>query len=474
MPIFLPGYVGTIWSASLAAVSYGAATLDPKNPAEVKALAVSIATTLKNAISSIDASMMAAGLQQLYANLSSLLTLPIILDTTTTSFVINRLAAIQAAALSVVTLTTAPKPIRLSLADDQPSISDPHYAEWLIAFNFEIVPPTLDITTLVALAQDEATAWMTVIAALRGQGVAYTGTTLNTVQLLANTSQEAADLVAQAALSPLSDATVLWNQMVAMPAITRAVSAMANDPTSLTAQNTAIARYIILQALQGYNALLVSLRDTVVAEGLRLGTVRMGDTSLMTFAAREMNDYTAWTAIAALNGLEPPYLGTVAAPGVAVAGQQLFLPPANGAAILPAVSPRVPSYLINYLGVDRYLGPMNAPMLAWQGDYQVITGYQNLTMSLGRRLQTTLGNLIYHNLYGSRVPPELGAITDDTIGALLVEYTNSCLLSDPRVNNIVSCIYQFLGNYSVEIEAVVLPNGLGQTSVAVNEVIGPP
>jgi phage baseplate assembly protein W len=128
----------------------------------------------------------------------------------------------------------------------------------------------------------------------------------------------------------------------------------------------------------------------------------------------------------------------------------------------------------NYLGVDIYLGPLNQPRVPWTGDYQIISGYQNLRISLGRRLQTTIGQLIYHSEFGSRIPPEVGSIGSQDVTALLVEYTKSALQSDPRVNQIVSCTVTLLGNYSVVINAVVLPNGLGQEEVTVNEVIGPP
>jgi hypothetical protein len=224
-----------------------------------------------------------------------------------------------------------------------------------------------------------------------------------------------------------------------------------------------------------YNQLIITARDAISSPQLSLATVRMGDRTLMTFAARALNDYTKWNAVAQLNALSPPYVSATRTVSTATPGQQLFLPPTTTSNQVPTrAGGSVVSYINNYLGIDRYLGPINQPMLNWDGDYNYITGYPNLALSLGRRLQTTLGELIYHNLFGSRLPPEIGAIADSNLAELLAQYTTSALLSDPRVNQVVSCTVQLLGNYSAVVNAVVQPNGLGQESVTVNEVIGPP
>jgi phage baseplate assembly protein W len=113
-------------------------------------------------------------------------------------------------------------------------------------------------------------------------------------------------------------------------------------------------------------------------------------------------------------------------------------------------------------------------MLTWTGDFQVISGYQNLAFSLGRRLQTALTSLIYHPDFGSRIPPEVGTITDASIAGVLQAYTTSCLLSDPRVAKVVSvAVTMQASNTGFEITAVVLPNGLGASQVTVNQVFGP-
>lgn len=476
MTLFIPGYAGTIWTGVRASLAYAANNLNASTPQQTKALAKVIAATLKNASNAIAAGQMYAGLQQLYGQLAQLPPLALNLDSVSNAMVNSRIAAIQAAALSVKSLLVVPGNVTQLLAANNPAIPDPGFLEWLVGFNFESAPPEVgngSITSvLVQQAQTEATAWSNVALALQQKGIKFSGPLLNAVLLMQNVSSIVAAETGNSVLSSTVAWTSLWNQFAAMPAITRCVDAITNDPTNPSAQQIAVVRVVILQSLLQFNKLIVSLRDVVTAQ-LRLGTLRKGD-SLLTFANRELGNYAAWRQIAQLNGLEPPYISKVKAPQVAVPGQQLFLPPVNAVTLIaPEIAP-VASYVTNYLGVDRYLGPLNSPMLTWTGDYQIISGYQNLALSLGRRLQTTIGLLMYHPRFGSRIPPELGSVASQDVSALLVKYTISALLSDSRVNKVVTCTANLLGNYSVAINAVVLPNGLGQEQVTVNEVIGPP
>lgn len=472
MPLFLPGYPGQIWTAIRSTLAYANANLSTTDNQQAKALARAVAATLKNGSYAMDAGIFFSGIQQSFSTLAQLLPLPLDLDPTTFAFMQARLTAIQTATLSAQKLLVLPLSVTKQLSSNQPAIPDPGYLEWLMNFAFETPPTGLTLDNFKANAQTAATTWNTIATALKTRGVAFSGTLFNLVTLMADSAQVTATLVQNAKLNSTLGLDYLWNRIVVMPTITRLVAAITNDPTSTTSQNTNIARYVTLQALQQFDTLIMSLRQVVTAQ-LRLGTVRQGD-SLMTFANRELGDYTAWRHIAALNGLEPPYISNTPGSGVASPGQQLFLPPPNSTSTIAPETGPVASYVTNYLGVDKYLGPLNQPMLVWTGDYQIISGYTNLAVSLGRRLQTTLGSLMYQVAFGSRLPPEVGSITSQNVTDLLVAYTTSALLSDPRVNQVVSCTVTLLGNYSVEINAVVLPNGLGQEEVTVNEVIGPP
>lgn len=471
MTLFLPGYDGTVWAAARSTMAYANANLNTSDLQQSKSLGHAVAATLKNALTAMAANAAYRGLSLLYANLSELVPVPLNVDASIYEMMINRVNAVQAATISMKSLLVTPLSVSRQLLNSQPAIPDPLYLEWLNSFAFEAVPSGTTAATLATQAQAEADAWTTIAVALRQQTTFYSGSLYNTVLLMQRVSQVTANAVANAVVDASVSVSQLWNQLVAMPTLTRAAAAITSDPTNLTFQNTAVARYAMMTALGQFNSMIVALRQVVTAQP-RLGTLRQGD-SLMTLAARELGDYSAWRQIAHLNGLQPPYIAANPAPNLASPGQQLFLPQPNGTTVLSAETAPVASYIINYLGVDKYLGPLNEAMLTWTGDYQIVSGYDNLAFSLGRRLQTTVGLLIYHTLYGSRVPPEVGKIASQNELALIVEYTKSCLLADPRVNKVVSCNAATAANYAIKVSATVLPNGLGQQEVTVNEVIGP-
>jgi hypothetical protein len=395
--------------------------------------------------------------------------LPLELDAATEAFLQNRVVAMQQSILDATALQVSPGLASFLLPKAQPVIPYPGYLEYLLNFSYETPPAGLTVANFAAQAQACATAWTTIATALQNQGVLYTGTSLNAVQQMGMAAQVTANAVANIVLTGSVNLTTAWNTLVVIPTICRA-AAIANDPTSLSAQALAIARYVTLSAIQQLNVLLTSLRSQQVSGQPRLAKVRMND-NLMDIANRELGNFEAWRNIATLNGLVPPYIANVRSPGVAIPGDQLFLPSPNGAAVAQVGTP--PSYVNNYLGVDLYLGPLNQDMMAWTGDFQVISGYQNLAFSLARRLQTALTALIYHPDFGSRIPPEVGSITDQSIAGVLQAYTTSCLLSDPRVANITSVNVVMQQGTGFQITAVVLPNGLGASEVTVNEVFGP-
>lgn len=485
MALILPGYSGIIWSAVKATLAYASANLNASNPVQAKVLAEAVAATLKNAGGAIATYTTYQGLQQLYVNLATLVPLDLNLPASTLDFLVNRVNAIQAAALSIVSILPVPGIAANLLASNNPTIADPMYLEWLLNFSFETTPSGLTAATLATQAQNDANAWAAIADALQHQSVAYSGAAYNTVVLMGYVAQSVANALANSTPSSAFTTSQLWNTMEAMPIITRTVSAVMNDPTSAVAQNTVVARYVIQQSLLQFNELISALRE-YVAPSVRLGTLRQGDT-LMTLANRELGDYTLWRQIAQLNGLLPPYVAATPGLNVASPGQQLFLPTPNTTSTSAVgtsgstaggqqsnIGAVIASYINNYLGVDKYLGPLNVPMLAWTGDYQIISGYDNLQVSLGRRLQTTLSTLIYHYLYGSRIPPEVGQIESQNELSVIEQYAISCILSDPRVNKVVSCTATQGPGFSIALTAVALPNGLDQKDVTVNIVLGPP
>lgn len=469
MALLLPGYLGSVWKAVLASLSYVRANLSPSNPAQIQSLGSALAATLKNANSAFGGYLFFSGTQVNFAALSQAEALPLSLDTATAAFFQARVSAMQSAITAALALQVAPANVPDALASGKPAVPDPRYLEFLLNSIFEAPPAGLTVANFTAKAQAAANTWSIIATALQTQGVPFTGVALNAVNQMGAAAQVTADAVANMTVSPFANLAVAWNTLIAMPTMTRMAAMTYNDPTSAVAQNTAVARYVILSTLTQVDKMLVSL--TAQPSGpVRMATVRRND-SPMDIANRELGNFELWSQIVSINGLVPPYISnTPAGPNVALPGDQLLLPLPNGQP--PMVRTSKFSYLNNFLGVDIYLGPINQDMLPWTGDFQLISGYQNLALSLGRRLQTPLTTLIYHNNFGSRIPPEVGAIADTAVAGVLEAYTESALLADPRVSRIVSIEVTLLSGSGFDIKSQVLPNGLNNTSVAVNEVFG--
>lgn len=478
MAFFLPSYPAVIWNALKAALVYVSAKFaENESPDGQSALIIAVNESLKFGLTAIEANMFYEASNLNFANLSPVPGFGISINAATRAFMVNRIDALQSALQAITTLSHLTPPrllvqpvasISQALLAGMPIFPDPGYVEWLVLFRYETPPIGLTIDNFVAQAQAAAAAWVTISTAMQTQGVLYTGSTLNAVNQMGYCAQVVADeLENSAAISAETNLTAAWNTLVAAPTLTRLASLVANNPASVASQNTSVIRYAILGLLNGFNALIVALRQTGLQQ-VNLATVRQND-SLQDIAARELGDYSRWYEIAQINALVPPFIGPFAMSGITTQGQQLFMP--NATSVVPTGS--APNYAINYLGVDIYYGPLNQPMTPWAGDFNAIAGYRNLAFSLGRRLQTTLGDLIYHLAFGSRVPPEVGAIASNTEATVLSAYTESAIRSDPRVNKVLAIDTQVLPNYAIAITSTVLPNGIGALSVPVNEVIGP-
>lgn len=468
--LVLSGYPQTIWASIRATLVYAQTNLSVANPQSTKSLAAAVAQTLENGSAAFSAYLFSTGTQVNFSALSQVAALALTLDPATQGFLQNRVAAMQSAIIGSQALQSPPNLTAQSLAVGKPVIPYPGYLEFLLAFPYEAPPDGLTTDNFVAQAQACADSWATVATALQTQGVLFTGTSLNSVQQMGLAAQATADAVSNIVLATNVDLANAWNTLVAAPTISRAASITYSDPTSLIAQSLSVARYVTLTTLQKFNVLLTTLRTQQATGPVRLAKVRRND-NLMDIANRELGSFEEWRNIATLNSLVPPYVSNTKAPGVAAPGDQLFLPTPNGPSTPQAMT--APNYLINYLGVDLFLGPLNQPMLPWTGDFQIISGYQNLAFSLGRRLQTLFESLIYHPDFGSRIPPEVGSITDQTIANVLAAYTSSCLASDPRVEKVLSVNVQVQQNNAFKISSTVRPNGIGASEVTVNEVFGP-
>lgn len=471
----LTGYVATVWQNLRSTLLYSSNALTGASQSSAELTADLAGQSFRNGRDAIAASLLGTALATLYDRLSFALTLPLDLGDAPIALVTLRVATIQAAAESIVTLLPTPVAAGAVFPQGRPTISDPTLLEWLAGFSLEgDLGGQLDgLLPAGALAQAPAmaAAWAALLAALSGSNVP--GSVIDAVEIMALVSgQVSTELSGCIYTAGTVSGAAAWNSMVAAPSIIRSAWALIDDPTSATWQQTNTMRYIVGQTLIQIYQLAFTLRQAVPT-AVRVTTVLQNDT-LWRIAARELGDFERFQEIAALNQLVPPYIAPQASAGVVTPGSQIFLPTTTGGTTAPAsIGGVAPSYEVNYLGVDIYLGPLNQAMPAWTGDYQRIVGYDNLALSLGRRLQTTLGSLLYHLNYGSRIPPEVGAIAVQSTAGHLGAYAQSAILSDPRVFAVTSMTIVAGANYSINISANVQPNGSNGSGQELNEVIQP-
>lgn len=493
-----PARVWTIcWQAMnwLAGILQGGAA--PPQPT-LQAAAATYAT-LQNGIAAIDAWQAGYTLQNEFLALQGVEALPLVLGPTALAYVTARIAAVAAAGegMSALAPPLDPAGTIALLAQGQPGVPYPGYLEYCQAFAAEVPPPALTASTLLpACATAAAQAWLTTlqaIAMLQGNSTTpaydaayreWRAANLTAGMLAALTSGPPVPFpygqdIVNDADTPIDNdsdapftsddllsgvAALAWNQAVALPAILAVATSLNSAPFTFLSQESGTIRYALAFQSAQIALFLLSLRRPA-ASPPALATLRQND-SLMDLAARSTGSFENWAAIAALNGLQPPYPG----PGnQALVGRQLLLPPQNGT---PAAGAPLPNYAVDVLGVDLDFGPINGTMPTWTGDYQLISGYSNYARALGRRLQTSLGTLIYHTNYGSRIPPEVGAVQSSDEAARLQQFGRSAILADPRTGAILSSSAQVQPGFAASFAALVQPIGPGSTPVQTNEVIG--
>jgi hypothetical protein len=467
---FFTGYSGEVWSACYLGMAYYIDQLGTAlTPEAVTSISESMLDSLTNGVNAIDAYDLAQGWNAEQISLTALTVEPIPLPPADVTLIENRLTAYQSGYFALSKIVPQP-PFGAAgvISSGQSIIPDPNLLGFYSTFNFEPAPSGLTAANFNANAQAVAQAFSTAASGVQiFQGVNLTPI-YDTANLESLSCSAIAALVSSFTSGPYFEdvgATNAWNQLVALPAMANVAHLITSAPFSESAQQSGVIRYAMIGMMNQISRFLLILRQPQTSQ-VNLTTLRNGET-LMDVAARALGNFEEWTEIANLNGLFPPYVGPVAMPGIAAYGSQLLLPtPGTGIAATGAS----PSYEANFLGTDLYVGPINGVMPPWTGDFQIITGYKNLAWALGRRMQTTIGTLIYHSDYGSRIPPEVGQVQwQNTVGNI-VAYGKSCLLSDPRVSSIVSASASGVSN-TVRFSGTVQPKGFGASPVPVNEVI---
>jgi phage baseplate assembly protein W len=247
-----------------------------------------------------------------------------------------------------------------------------------------------------------------------------------------------------------------------------------SDPTTSNSQELNIARLVTMQSLDQFNILIANLDESVPAN-VRTVNVRVNDT-LVKIAARELGNFELWPSLAALNGLNPPYISANTGAGVVAVGAPLFIPTGQVSAstIYQPINMQL-SYELDYLGTDIYLGPLSQQTMdTWTGDFATISGYNNLANALDRRLITPITALIYHPEYGSRIPGEIGNLQTQSVAGYLGAFAESAVTTDPRVASVTDLVVTFPQFGSTQISLTAIPNGNIANDVTVTSLIAPP
>jgi phage baseplate assembly protein W len=502
MAQFFTGYSGLVWQTVYQTLAFYTEQLEillnnstsTTNSAAIVQLSEGMLSTLLNAAQAINADALASAWEAEFTNLEAIQALPLILDQPTTDIFNNRVAAYGSALPTLVGMIPQP-PFNAPSVVSQGLSSIPYInlLDLFSTFDVETPPPGLSPDSFTATALSIAIAMQNVANAIS----LYQGRNITQLYDVAQRESFAAAFAANIiasftsgpiagvpgdegigssaigefiiGISPIAGALQpQWNQIATLPAMTIVGAILSSAPYLFANQQQAVIRNTMLTFASQIEVLLLTLRQPNFTQ-VNLTTLRVNET-LLDVAARTTGNFEDWVQIANLNGLAPPYVGPNNAPGIAGWGSQLVLP-TPGAQNAAIGTP--PSYPNNFLGIDIYIGPINGVMPAWQGDFENIAGYANLSWALGRRIQTTQGTLMYHPNYGSRIPPQVGALQTNETAGHIAAYGKSALLSDPRVAQVPIATGQLQANGKIAFYASVQPSGFQNVGVPVNETISP-
>lgn len=463
---FANSYVTILQAAVSTAVSYVSSLTSETTYQEALLYSELQATTIYNALAATEALQMRRGLVQLYTNLEYLVAASLDLTAAQQTAIVNRISAIQAAALAIESISSSAYDASIKFPSGQPAVTDPGYLLWLFDWSYETAPDGLTAGTLLAQATADVEAWQSLYDSTPGSSIP--GVTVDAVGLILGAATQNLASLGRLSVENTDDTQALWNAMVSAPILTQAAESIVSDPTSSGYQSLRCLRYSWMYLYFQANQVIFNLRDSTPSK-VRTEIVKQGDT-IMSFAARTLGNFERFTEVIALNSLVPPYISTSRAANVVIPGDRLFIPTSTSSSTVakPQDTFSAPDYLTGVLGVDVYYGPPNVDMLSWTGDFQTISGYANLSLSLGRRLRTPLGSLEPHPEYGSRIPGELGAIQSSSTSGHLSAYAKAAILSDPRVDRVTQIVVSYSGNFSVVLKAFAMPVGPGNSTASVS------
>lgn len=197
--------------------------------------------------------------------------------------------------------------------------------------------------------------------------------------------------------------------------------------------------------------------------GYRLVDTRQGDT-LQRIALRELGDAARWPQLAELNNLLPPYVVETLAdledtPSAGVEGGRVLL--AGQPIKVPAPGPAAPAGVLSatdIFGTDLAL-PDGLLRATPAGDLLLVSGVPNLSQALEHRLETPMGELLYHPGYGQRFHELRGGPQNQLTNMLAAGYAESAIRSDPRVDRTEGIRSELAGDAKSITGTAIATNG---------------
>ncbi|EDY2030046.1 hypothetical protein GTB64_004488 [Salmonella enterica] len=175
----------------------------------------------------------------------------------------------------------------------------------------------------------------------------------------------------------------------------------------------------------------------------RLAQTQYGDT-LQSVAARELGDENRWIELVWLNDLLTPYLTddeTQATSRCLLTGTLIRVPSTQGFDELTRSQTEPGQIYERDIKMTNRRLTLNA-----NGDIDVIAGYKNLTQQLRHRLNTPMGQLKRHPLYGCRVHELKGKVQGPLLTTLSAQYVKTAIKAEYRIARVVSTVAEAQGD----------------------------
>jgi hypothetical protein len=365
--------------------------------------------------------------------------------------------------ITVPSATLSPDPVA-SLNLGQPSIVSPNLLGTYATWHSEPTPTGFLQSGLPTFASSYTTDWNAIVTGVANyygvNPLAPLDAAIRAAQgsNLISTVLQNLFLPTTGSSSPLPTAQV-WNATMTLPAALASANLLRPDVSLESSQSSMATRAFLLTMAEQLGSFILGAKgfaSSASASGANAVLSQQGQ-GLMDIASQQLGSFESWRSIT--GSLPAPWGADALA-----AGTQVMLTSGSSGLTQAAI-----------LGTDIDLGPLGTAIPGWTGDLPITVGLSNYRGALARRLTTSLGALIYHQTYGSRIPPELGQILTTGAQSLITAYGKSALASDPRTQAVISASTAMLSGQpnAVLFSAQVQPVGPGLTPVQVNEVVAP-